>query len=1032
MIKLFINKHMAVFSLSVMIVILGVIAYIRLPRETQPDVKIPYIIVTTTYTGVSAGDIESLITDPIESELEGMNGLNELTSESRQNISVITAEFSADVETEEALRRTKDRVDIAAAELPADAGEPNVREVNVSDWPIFSVVLSHPDGVEAITTAAEELRDDLNQLIGVQEVTITGNAEKELAIELDPYQMSLYSLSVDDVKNAVNQEHVTIPGGILNNQEKNYTIAITGEITEPYRFNDIMVKGTGASVPLGKIARVSFQDAKRQTISRLNGEPAITLNIKKRIGENILKLAEAAHARIEELTPALPKGTIVNITYDESIFIREMIADLENNMFSGFVLVLAVTIFFLGFRNSLFVSMAIPLSMLMSFFILQLLGITLNMIVLFSLIIALGMLVDNGIVIVENIYRHQSMGKSRVQAAIDGTGEVAAPIIASTITTLLAFFPIIFMPGILGEFMSYLPKTVIVVLASSLFVALAINPTYCASFLKAKHDMESGGKVFTSIQNWYTRLIERTTAHGILTVVLMTLLVTGGFVAYGVFKAEVIFFPDSDPDRVRISLEAPQGTPIEHTDRYIRQVEKAVPGIPMSIDSFEATSGQSSGDTESSRGEVLINFLPYADRDIPSTETIQSLRNTINPLITGAIVTIRQSATGPPSGDDISYEIRGSDYRILGAIANDIVEILNPYQKEFKLIDNDYNANLPEIAVNIDRQKAAYYGLNTAQAAATIRTAITGSKINTFRYRDEEYDINLRYRDDARDSLQMLRGINIITPNRRSIPLSAIAEIVPQSSLNIIKRRGLHRAVAVNANFTPGNENRSRVNAEVSAKVNTLKTTLPPGYTIGSGAGSDIRAESTTFLIQAFIIAVFLIGIVLIAQFNSLIDPIIIIYGVFLSIGGVMWGFALGGLFVKQNFVVIMSGIGSIALAGVAVNNCIVLVDYTHKLIHNNIPWHEAIVLAGKTRLRPVILTALTTILALIPMALGVSFDIRSFQFVVGSESAEFWKAFAWTMLYGLTFATLSTLIVVPSMLSIKYRIVERWKGKVQ
>ena len=874
------------------------------------------------------------------------------------------------------------------------------------------------------------MRDELSQLTGVLEVTMAGNLEKELAIELDPYQMSVYEVSIDDVRNAVNQEHITIPGGILQNQEKNYAIAITGEIAEPHQFGDIMVKGAGGvSVPLGKIARVQFQNAKRKTISRLNGESAITLNIKKRIGENILKLADASRAAITELTPTLPVGTEVYITYDESQYIRDMLSDLENNMFSGFLLVLAVTIFFLGFRNSLFVSMAIPFSMLLSFFILQLLGITLNMIVLFSLIIALGMLVDNGIVIVENIYRHQTLGKTRIQSAIDGTLEVAAPISASTLTTLLAFFPIIYMPGMMGEFMSYLPKTVIVVLSSSLFVALAINPTYCASFLKAKKNVESGGKVFTRVQSWYTRLIKRTTAHGVLTVLLVSGIVIAGFVTYGALAAEVIFFPELDPDQARISLEAPQGTPIERAELIVSQVEEAIPGIEMSMKNFEAITGRSGSKEESNQGEIIITFDPFAEREIPSASSIQLIQDTLFPLVTGAVVTVRENNSGPPAGDDVSYEVRGNDYRIIGDIADQLTDILTPFQDEFKLIDNDYEANLPEIAVIIDRKKADYYGLNTAQVAGTVRTAITGSRINTFRHEDEEYDINLRYQDDTRNTLQMLRSIDVVTMGRRRIPLSAVAEIVPQSSLSVIKRRNLHRAVGVSANFYAGNENRSDVITAITAQVEDLRSQLPPGYEIGSGAGSDIRSESTSFLIQAFIIAVFLIIIVLIAQFNSLIDPFIIIYGVFLSLGGVMWGFALGGQLVGQNFVIIMSGIGSIALAGVAVNNCIVLVDYTHKLIRQEIPWLEAVILAGKTRLRPVLLTAMTTVLALVPMAIGVSFDIRTFRFVFGSESAEYWKAFAWTMLYGLTFATLSTLVVVPSMLSIKYRVLERRKG---
>jgi len=1029
MLRTLVHKHMAIFSLSALIVVVGAIAYATLPRESSPEIKQPYIFITTTYVGVSAADIETLVTDPIESELEGMNGLAELTSESRQNVSFIFAEFTSDVSVEEALRRTKDRVDVAAANLPDDADDPAVREFSVSDWSIFVVILSHPDGVEVIEEAAKDMQETLKGIPGVLDVDIAGNSTRELAIELDPYRMTAYGISIDSVSGAVGREHVTIPGGILENPEKNYSVSVTGEITEAARFRDIPVStGTGGQVPLGEIAHVALQNTRESTLSRLNGTPAITLAVKKRLGSNILDLADAARARIDEVRPDLPVGTEVYVSYDESRYIRDIIADLENNMVTGFVLVLLVTILFLGFRNSLFVSMAIPLSMLMSFFILQLMGITLNQIVLFSLILALGMLVDNGIVIVENIYRHQGMGKSRFEAAVDGAGEVAGPIAASTLTTLLAFFPIVFMPGIMGDFMSFLPKTVIVVLVSSLFVALVINPTYCARFLKVSEKqmrkIEGGGGAFGRIQGWYTRILGTATEHGLRTVLIVTAVVVGGFVTYGITAAEVLFFPEVDPERARIEIDAPQGTPLAQTDGIVREIEAILPEVEMSLKSFEAVSGRNAGGTESHRGQIDLTFEPYAEREIPGTVAVERLQERLR-TVTGAVVQVREGDTGPPTGNDISYEVRGEDYAVMGEITAELMTILEPYTDRFKTLDNDFEANLPEIAVEVDRANAARFGLSTALIASTIRTAINGSTIGAFRSGDEEYDIVLRYRDDTRDSLQMLRNVQVVAYDGRRVPLSSVATIEPRSSVSVIKRRNLNRAVNVWADFRPDTEERGVVVEEVSAAVDELNRRLPPGYSIGTGGGFDVRDESTTFLVQAFLVAIFLIFIVLVAQFNSIADPFIIMFAVFLSLGGVMWGFALSG----QNFVIIMSGIGSIALAGVAVNNCIVLVDYTHKLIRQGSPWREAIVDAGRTRLRPVLLTALTTVLALVPMAIGVSFDIHTFRVVLGSESAEFWKAFAWTMLYGLTFATVTTLVVVPSMLSLKYRFLERKKG---
>jgi multidrug efflux pump len=1022
MVQLFIRKHMAVFSLTVLIVVLGMISYATLPRESSPEIKQPYVFITTTYIGVSASDIESLVTSTIENELEGMNGLKEITSESRQNASFIFVEFSSDVSVEDALRRTKDRVDVARPQLPDDADDPVVREFSVSDWPMFVVVLSHPDGVAVINDAAEIVRDELKGLNGVLDVDMAGNQHRELAIELDPWGMANYGLSVDDVTGAIGREHVSIPGGVLENQERNYSLAVTGEITEPWRFGEIIVSGGGGvQVPLGEIAEVSFAGAEDRTLSRLNGTPAITLSVKKRLGANILDLADAAQRRLDELEPTLPAGTEVFVSYDESAYIRDMLADLENNMATGFLLVLLVTIAFLGFRNSLFVSMAIPLSMLMSFFILQIMGITLNTIVLFSLILALGMLVDNGIVIVENIYRHQALGKSREQAAVDGAGEVAGPIAASTLTTLLAFFPIIFMPGIMGDFMSYLPKTVIVVLTCSLFVAIVINPTFCARFLSVtaaeQRRMDGGSGFFARLQNGYARLLGAATTHATKTVLIVTAVVVAGFVTYGMVAADVLFFPDLDPERARIEIEAPQGTPVARTDGYVREVETILPAVPMSLRSFEATTGRNSEGTESHRGMVDLTFAPYAEREVSGREAVRRVQQQLD-SITGAVVSVREGNSGPPTGDDISYEVRGYDYAVMGEITADLMAILEPYSDSFKYLDNDYEASLPEIAVNIDRAAAARYGLSTAQIAGTVRTAVTGSTVGAYRENEEEYDIVVRYRDDARNSLQALNAIQVVAHDGRRVPLSAVASLDPTSTVSVIKRRNLNRAVNVMANFDPEVEDRERVLAEIGARVDELKAELPMGYTIGTGAGFDVRDESTTFLVQAFLVAIFLIFIVLVAQFNSLADPFIIMYAVFLSLGGVMWGFALG----QQNFVVIMSGIGSIALAGIAVNNCIVLVDYTHKLIRSGQPWREAVIEAGRTRLRPVILTALTTVLALVPMALGVSFSIHELHFIVGSESSEYWKAFAWTMLYGLTFATVSTLVVVPAMLSLKYR----------
>jgi multidrug efflux pump len=1030
MIRLFIEKHNAVFIACVLIVVLGVLAYIRLPRESTPEIKQPWIFVTTAYPGVSAKDIESLVTIPIEEQIDGLEGLSRISSSSAQNVSSISVEFTADTDVETALRRVKERVDVAKAELPDEVGEPQVRELNSSDWPIFIVALSHPEGSVVIDQAARDLRDRLKRIPGVLSVGLAGNQSKEVAVELDPIKLRHYGLSLDEVAGAIRSENLSIPGGTLKNQAKYYSLAVTGQIVDPRQFQDIVIRSGPVKIRLAELGTVAFRTAEPETYSRLNGQPTISLEVKKRTGQNLIKIVEAAKKEIEAVRPTLPAGTLITYSYDDSRYIKDMIADLENNMFSGFLLVLAVTLLFLGLRNSFFVSLAIPFSMLISFFVLQLLGVTLNMIVLFSLIMAVGMLVDNGIVIVENIFRHASMGKSRQQAAIDGSSEVAGPIISSAITTVVAFFPIIFMPGIMGQFMKYLPITVIVVLSASLLVALTINPVFCAQFMgisgKAQRKILEGSAAFVGFQKWYERRLSWVLKRPGLAIAAIVTVVVAGFVLYALIGREPIFFPSLDPSTAVINLEVRQGTPLEETDRYVRRIESLIPTVPASVEYVQVTTGAGSdgfggGQEEYHKATVRVEFKPYLQREIKGAQATENLKAALTDL-PGAEVSFEELGMGPPAGHPVSYQITGRDYEVMGGIAERILEILEGYP-ELKLINSDYEPARPEVSVEIDRQKAAYHGLSTAQIAAAIRNSMTGTTVGSFRQEAEEYDIVVRYQREYRDSLNELASLQVTAENGERIPIQAVAQIRHRSAVGVIKRADLRRAIEVWADFKPEVQNKTEVKAGIARKIAGLQ--LPAGYEVGTGQGGQIQQESANFLVLAFVIALFLIFLVLILQFNSFADPFIIMASVFLSLGGVLWGYALTGM----AFVVIMSGIGCIALAGVAVNNCIVLVDYTNVLLRQGVPWREAVVQAGKVRLRPVLLTAITTVLGLVPMALGVSFDVHSFTVQVGSEQSEFWKAFAWAMIFGLSFATVSTLVIVPALLTLKFRLND-WRAQ--
>ncbi|HEX2955922.1 MAG TPA: efflux RND transporter permease subunit [Chitinispirillaceae bacterium] len=1028
MIRFFVNKASVVFTFSFLIVLSGIISYIRLPRESAPEIKQPYIFITTTYLGVSARDMENLVTRVIEDEINGVDGLIEITSSSQQGLSFIFTKFASDITVETALRRIQQRVDRARPELPEDAEEPSVQELSSSSFPILIISLSHQDGIGVIDKTAEDLEEDLRKLPGILDVTVAGNLDKKVLIELDPVLLSQYKLSIDDVIDAVKGANSSIPGGILKNQVRTYSINVNSEIRTTEQFENIMVSSGSVSVPLNKIGTVSFTFSEPETYSRFNGKPAITLSLTKRSGENIINIVDLVKSHIDSIKTNFPQGTQIQYSYDGSDDIRKIIADLENNMFSGFILVMLVTVIFLGFVNSLFVSLAIPFSMLLSFTVLQFMNITLNMVVLFSLILALGMLVDNGIVIVENIFRHGSLGKSQKEAAIDGSNEVAWPIITSTITTCLAFFPIIFMPDVMGDFMAYIPITVIVVLLASLCVALTINPVFCSRFLKvsnSKHSarMTGGGRMYNWMLKNYVHWLHLSLKHTKKVLAGAFIIVVMGFILYGLFGKETVFFPSQDPSELIITAKMPQGTPLEKTDCVIKNIEHIVSTVPASIKNVQATSGRSGNDDvfsgigeEYNEGFIRLSLKPFKERKIKGITTEEELKKRLKGF-SSASIEINEQEDGPPSGHDISYSIVGDDYSILGMFADSVLEVLRQYP-ELKLIDTDFEAARPELNIIIDRKKAAFYHLGVQQIASTIRSSINGSIIGSYRSGEDDYDIIVRFVPQYRSSISNVKSLYIIDKDGVWIPLTHVSSIASGSSVGTIKRYDFQRSVSVWADFFPDFQNKRIIQHHVDTLVYGMN--VPFGYKIKSGQGFEMRQEATSFLLQAFLIALFLIAIVLVAQFNSIGQPIIIMTSVFLSLGGVFWGYFL----TRQVFVVIMSGIGCISLAGVAVNNCIVLVDYTNKLIAYGETVSDAVVNAGETRLRPVILTAGTTVLGLIPMALGISIDIHpsSFGIQTGSEMTEFWAAFAWAMIYGLTFATVMTLIMVPCMLSLYFK----------
>ena len=693
-------------------------------------------------------------------------------------------------------------------------------------------------------------------------------------------------------------------------------------------------------------------------------------------------------------------------------------ADLQNNILTGLVLVLVVIFMFIGGRSALFVSLSIPVSMMITFAVLYFSGITMNMVVLFSLILALGMLVDNGIVIVENIYRHMQEGKTKTQAALDAVDEVAWPVITSTITTLSAFFPLLFWPGIMGEFMSFLPKTVIIGLSASLFVALVINPVLSSLFQTAKSGRFGSVDVDQNlpfIKRIYKGLLLFALRFRMLIVLMsLVILVFSGY-AYGKWGAGVEFLPNTDPKRAAVNLKAPIGTNLEASDKLAKQVEKIVSeydDIRYVITSVGNGSGNAlgGGGLGSHLTSITLDFKNLEDRKRNSTEVVAEIRDRLINTIRGAEVRVEQEEMGPPTGDPINMEINGPDIRTLGSLAEEVRKRIKQIPGLVDLKD-DYVKGKPEITVDVDKERAALLGLNTYTVAYTVKTAVGGSKVGVYREGKNEYDIVARLPEKDRKSLESLERITISGNQGEPIPLTSLASVHLTSGLGSINRKDQKRVVTVSGDVNGVTAN------EVIAQIHKIMADnpLPRGYSYVFTGQQKEQEESQAFLSQAFLAVLFLIFLVLVTQFNSIVTPFIILTSVVLSLIGVLWGLII----TDTPFGVIMTGIGVISLAGVVVNNAIVLIDYFNQLVAQGMSVKDAVIKAGLVRFRPVMLTAITTILGLIPMATGISFDFTTLTLDTGSESAQWWGPMAVAVIFGLLVATLLTLVVVPVLCSL-------------
>ena len=1099
-----VDNSTSVVILTLIISVLGLSAYRNMPKESFPEIVIPTVYVGTPYPGNSPVDMENLITRPIEKELKSLNDIKDINSTSVQDFSSIVIEFNPGVEISKAIQDVKDAVDKSKSELPTDLDQdPNVLEVNTSDFPIMNVNISGNYSEAELKKFGEYLEDEIEKLPEISKADLAGTVEREIQINADPYKMESVGVSFGDIAQAIQTENVTISGGNIRSGDYQRTLRIDGEFTDPMDLQNIIVKTDNQKIVyLRDVAEVKDTYKERTSYARSKNLPVVTINVVKRSGENLLYAADKIK-EIIETTKAnrFPPDLEITITNDQSKQTRLQVSDLENSIIFGVILVVLVLMFFLGFRNALFVGIAIPLSMFISFLVLNAFGITLNLMVLFSLILALGMLVDNGIVVVENIYRLMSEGKDAVQAAKEGVGEVAWPIITSTATTLAAFLPLAFWKDLVGEFMKFLPITLIIVLSSSLFVALVINPVLTALYMKVEDVTKDKPKqksiivagiflilstifylvgitafgtlmLVACVLTLFNVFVLRKAIRWFQTVFLVKLenmyesvleyalngkkpymffggtflLLIFSMVLLGIRAPKVLFFPDNQPQLVNVFIEFPIGTDIEATNEFVDSMEDelmvALDEYKDILESVITQVGEGTGDPMEGpsnqptphKAKITIGFVDYIDRQgINTNEAMEKIRQLVEKY-PGVLLTVDKQRNGPPTGKAVNIEFVGEDYDQLIAYVNKTREYLvNLNIPGIEELKSDLSLGSPEVILDIDREKARRFGLSTSEIANDLRTALFGLEVSKYKEGEDDYPIQLRLKEGFRYDINTLVnkkiGFRDKFGTKREVPISAVAEVKYGSTYGSVKRKDLEKAITVYSNVLDG-YNPTEVNAQIQAALQNYE--VPDGISLKYTGEQEEQQKSMDFLVGALGIAVSLIFLIIVAQFNSVTTPFIIMASVVLSTIGVF----LGLVIFNMDFVVIMTGIGIISLAGVVVNNAIVLIDYTNLVRErkrdelgmgpkDHLPFNlmiASIVESGKTRLRPVLLTAITTVLGLIPLAIGMNINFGTLlsdfdpQFYVGGDNAAFWGPMAWTVIFGLTFATFLTLVIVPVM----------------
>ncbi len=1103
-----INNKTAIYILTVIIALFGISSYNGLPKESFPDIVVPKFFISTVYAGNSPSNIENTVTKPLEKKLKSIAGVKKLTSQSMQDVSVITVEFNTNVSVDKARQAVKDKVDEAKNDLPTNlTRQPFVKELAFSELPIMFVNMAGDMDLTKLKVYAEDLKDKIESRKEITEVRLVGAPDREIQVNLDMYKMQAAQLGIGDVERAIGMENLNISGGNLPLDGMDRTINIKQEFKTVEEIKNLLISSqSGAKLYLKEFATVIDTAKATESYARLGGKKnVITLQIIKRAGENLIEASDAIKDIIADMKKNdFPPTIDISITADQSDKTKTTLHDLINTIIIGFILVTIILMFFMGTTNAIFVALSVPLSMFIAFMIMPSIGFTMNMIVLFAFLLALGIVVDDAIVVIENTHRLFANGKRDIKTAAKmAAGEVFLPVFSGTITTLAPFVPLAFWNGVIGKFMFFLPITLIISLLASLVVAYIINPVFAVDFMKS-HDEEKKShgkfskgtavisvvfvvlslilyatghngianlaiflylcfmlnkfvlykaieswqtKIWPKFQNFYVRLLEKVLRRPYMALFATLGLFVFSIVLMQVRKPHVVFFPQGDPNNIFIYVKLPVGTSPSYTNEIMKKVEQKAIGIIgeknelVSSIITNVTIGVTDPQDEDqnsypNRGKISINFVEFSQRNGKSTMPFLEQFQKMKWNIPGAEISANKEQSGPPVAKPISVEIRGDNFDLITKNATMVKRFFDSLKASGDLpgvadLKSDFQDNKPEIVFDIDRERAMREGLSTAQLAMEVRKAVFGAEASKFRDVADEYPIQLRYQYNQRTSIEELKNLKITFRDMnmggmlRSVPLSAFCKIKFVNSYGGIKRKGAKRVITIGGDVLEGADpNATALNAQ--KMVDLFK---PAGNVEVKFVGQlEEQAEQGGFLGRSLGISILMILLILVLQFNSIGKPIIILSEIFLSVIGVFLGTAI----FKMDMSIIMTGIGVVALSGIVVRNGILLIEFAEKAREEGMGLYAATIEAGRTRMTPVLLTAIAAILGLIPLAVGLNIDFEALfthgnpHIYFGGDNVVFWGPLSWTMIFGLGFATLLTLLLVPAM----YLINERLKRK--